>query len=84
MRLTASLECILGLFLSETVVDFDGGWDSREERGVEWLEDEIGVGQIGETGRTVVTMSAISKKFKGLVFEQVLTFGKGSFLDARR
>ena len=84
MRLTASLECILGLFLSETVVDFDGGWDSGEERRVEWLEDEIGVGQIGETGRTIVTMSAISKKFKGLVFEQVLTFGKGSFLDARR
>lgn len=84
MRLTASLECILGLFLSETVVDFDGGWDSGEERRVEWFEDEIGVGQIGETGRTIVTMSAISKKFKGLVFEQVLTFGKGSFLDARR
>ena len=84
MRLTAGLECILGLFLSETVVDFDGGWDSGEERGVERLEDEIGVSQIGETGRTIVTMSAISKKFKGLVFEQVLTFGKGSFLDARR
>jgi hypothetical protein len=62
MRLTASLECILGLFLSETVVGFDGGWDSGEERRVERLEDEIGVRQVGEAGRTFGTMSAMSKK----------------------
>ena len=68
-RLTARLECILGLFLSETVVSFDGGWDSREERRVEWLEDEIRVRQVGKTDRTFVTMSAMSKKGKGLVFE---------------
>lgn len=58
LRLTASLEYILGMFPSETVVGFDRGWDSGEERRVEWLEDEVSVGQVGKAGRTFVTVSA--------------------------
>jgi len=50
-----------GMFLGETVVGFDRGWDSGEERGVEWLEDEISVGQVGKAGRMFVTVSAIEE-----------------------
>ena len=61
-RPTASLECIPGVFPSETVVDFDGRRNSGEERGVEWLEDEIGVSQVGETGRTFVNDECLRRR----------------------
>jgi len=62
------------MFPSETVVGFDRGWDSGEEGRVEWLEDEISVGQVGETGRTIATVSAIEE---GLVLylKRCLQFG---------
>jgi len=37
-----------GLFAGKTVVGFDRRWNSGEERWIERLEDETGIGQVGE------------------------------------
>jgi hypothetical protein len=39
-----------GLFLGKTVVGHDRRWNSGEEGLVEWLEDEICIGQEGGAG----------------------------------
>ena len=45
------LQCgcyVPGLFAGKTVVGFDRRWNSGEERWIERLEDETGIGQVGE------------------------------------
>lgn len=73
LRLTASLEYIPGVVPSETAVGFDGRWNPGEESRVELLEEEIGVGQVGETGQNVCRDECHRRRKKGLVFEEVLT-----------
>jgi hypothetical protein len=57
LRDTASLlsACnVPGLLPGKTVVDFDRRWDSGEECWVEWLLDEISIGQERLAGEFVV------------------------------
>jgi hypothetical protein len=48
---------IPGLFPGETAVGSYGRWYTREERWVEWFEEEIKIGQVGEAVAWVVPMS---------------------------
>ena len=51
-----------GLLLGKTIVGFDRRWDAGEERRVEWVEDEISIGQKGFAGAFVAMSNCRSKQ----------------------
>ena len=74
------LNSILGMFVREPVMNFDARWQSREEGGIKWLEEEIKIGEVS-VARGIYCHKCHGSRWSG---KGVHTFWRDLFLDARR
>jgi hypothetical protein len=68
------------MFAGKPVVNFHVRWNSREESGVEWLEQDIITGQASKPGGVIIIIGECHKERE----VDNLTICWNLFLDARR